>query len=627
MFDRRQLDLWLERGILLLVLAVLLVAPLATGAVGRASFLVVQTLTAGVMALFGLRLLVQPEPKLLWPPLAWIILAFALYAVGRYFTADLEIIARRELLRVLVYAFLFFAVVNNLHRQEHGQIIAFTLMGLGVLEAGYAIYQFVSGSNLVWNLVNPYRHRGTGTYINPNHLAGLLEMILPLSLAYLLLSRAKPLAKVFIGYAAVMMLAGILVSVSRASWMAVAVTLLVLCLVLLRYPNFRLRVAVLMLLLLIGALAAVRETDRFMVHLKTTPQPGNWGHDSRVAIWDAAWTMWRDHPWFGVGPGHFDYRFREYRPANLQARPDRVHNDYLNTLTDWGVAGAAIALAGLAALAVSVAQIWPHVRRGKKDFGDPLTNKFAFVLGASLGLFALAIHSAMDFNLQIPANAILAFVLAALLTGFNRFATERYWVRVGPWRRGMALTGLTAGVALFAWQDVRQGREEFWLRRAETAPPPSPQRQQFLERAFAAEPNDFELAYTIGELCRDQSWNGYGDADALARQAMGWYDRALQLNPYDAYSVLRTGMCLDWLGETNRAEPLFRQADALDPTGYYTAANIGWHFVQVNDYAAAWRWFERSLDLESKSNHIAESYLRIVQERLAEQARAPAAGQ
>jgi hypothetical protein len=72
--------------------------------------------------------------------------------------------------------------------------------------------------------------------------------------------------------------------------------------------------------------------------------------DVRYELWGAAVRMWKDYVWFGMGPGHFDHRFRAYRPAAIQLQPDRVHNDYLNTLVDWGVIGAAIITLALGAL-------------------------------------------------------------------------------------------------------------------------------------------------------------------------------------------------------------------------------------------------------------------------------------
>ena len=78
---------------------------------------------------------------------------------------------------------------------------------------------------------------------------------------------------------------------------------------------------------------------------------------------------------------------------------------------------------------------------------------------------------------------------------------------------------------------------------------------------------------------------------------MQWYARGMKLDPHDGYNYLRYGMCLDWLDKHDEAEPYFNRADALDPNGYYTAANIGWHYVQAGDYAAARPWLERSLRL------------------------------
>ena len=52
--------------------------------------------------------------------------------------------------------------------------------------------------------------------------------------------------------------------------------------------------------------------------------------------------IWQANYWWGAGPAHFDHLFRIYRDPHVQARADRVHNDYLNTLADWGVVGAVL---------------------------------------------------------------------------------------------------------------------------------------------------------------------------------------------------------------------------------------------------------------------------------------------
>src|SRR5208283_4510278 len=110
-----------------------------------------------------------------------------------------------------------------------------------------------------------------------------------------------------------------------------------------------------------------------------------------------------------------------------------------------------------------------HVRRAESDLGGRGTsNRFAFFLGASAGLLALAVHSAVDFNLHIPANAILGVTLLALLTSNLRFATERYWLSARLPVRLLATIVLAGGVAYLGWQGWRRGNESAWLRPAQS---------------------------------------------------------------------------------------------------------------------------------------------------------------
>ena len=131
------------------------------------------------------------------------------------------------------------------------------------------------------------------------------------------------------------------------------------------------------------------------------------------------------------------------------------------------------------------------------------------------------------------------------------------------------------------------------------------------------EPKNFESAYSIGEIFQARSFTGHRGYEALAQEAMNWFQRSIDLNPFYPFSHVRYGMCLDWLDKTDEGAKYFQRAYQLDPNGYYTAAYQGWHLFRLGDYPGAKKAFARSQSLQN--NPIAESYLEIIEEKLADE--------
>src|SRR5205807_10246578 len=84
-----------------------------------------------------------------------------------------------------------------------------------------------------------YRGRGSGTFISPNFLACYLAMLLPLALAYTLTGRLSHLQKVLVGYASLVIFAGIVCTISRGGWVATGVTMVIFFIFLLRQRDYR----------------------------------------------------------------------------------------------------------------------------------------------------------------------------------------------------------------------------------------------------------------------------------------------------------------------------------------------------------------------------------------------------
>ncbi|MEI7729287.1 MAG: O-antigen ligase family protein [Verrucomicrobiota bacterium] len=610
--DRERLDLLLERIILGLVLSILVFSTLALGGVRGDHFSIVLWLTAVVVGFWVARLWIAPKITFLWPPACWAVLGFAIYAVLRYHYSDIEYVARQEVLQILVYTTVFFVIVNNLYRQENSKIVVMSMVGLAMLLSFYAMYQAFGHSNKVWAMDRPlsYANRGSGTFFCPNSLAGFLEMLLPVAVMSAFSRRSGHAARIILGYAAMVILAGIAVTYSRGGWVACAVALTLLLIFGTRNIRARLIILVILLGLTVGGYYSIKQAHR--VVQRRVGEAMNMGHDRdlRYRIWPAAAELWLNQPWWGVGPAHFDHRFPPYRdPVNrMQARPVYVHNDFLNTLTDYGVVGFALMGAVWFLVFVGASQTWNRMSHATSDGAALRSSKSAFVAGAALGLIAILVHSLVDFNLHIPANALLAVTLMAFLTTYMRFATEQYWVPLATTGRAVATLVLIAAFFLLGVGGVRRFTEAYWLRQASRSTL-AEEKLGFLQKAFLAEPQNFETAHEIGEVYRLISWDGNDDWAKYAEAALPWYRQSMILNPYFSHAPMRYGMCLDWLKRPAEALPWFQHALTLDPNSYFMVGSLGWHYMQTGQYAIAKRYFERSVNLNFENNAQGWTYL------------------
>ncbi len=625
--SREQWDKWCERAILGLVMAILMFGPLAFGGVRPSEFLVLEALTVGVMLVWGLRLWLTPHAHLLWPPVCWFVLAFAGYAIVRYRFAELEYVARQELVRVLLYTALFLACVTNLYRRASLRWLTYGLILLGTLEACFAVYQFFTHAPRIWGLPRPqtYLDRAGGTYICPNHLAGFLEMILPLGLAYVVASRARPLTKVLLGYGCCAMAAGIVLTMSRGGWVAASFGLLVLLAVLAHTPRQWVALAVFVSILFGAGYLAYSHSVAMQSRLADMRKMIQRGvqNDTRFGLAAAAFRMWQDYPWFGVGPAHFDVRFRGYRAEHglFQKRPGRAHNDYLNTLADWGAVGGILVARPFAVVGGGLLRHRRDLRRIQKDPARSSHSVIPFLAGAVAGLAAILLHSATDFNMHIPANAILAVVLLALVSTTLRVACDKYWVTLSLAVRVAASVLLVGGVIFFGLTGVRTAHEDFWLRRAASLPELSADKAAALQQAWALEPGNAETAYKLGEQFRRRSFQGEDDYAQQAHSGMEWFERAARVNPYDSLSRLGMAACLDWTDQHEAAEGWYEQARKLDPNGVELREQMGWHCYLLGDYAQAISWFKQAFKLDWNISPLSRYYWPLAEQKLAEQQR------
>jgi len=345
-------------------------------------------------------------------------------------------------LKLTAYAALFFVILlypfgPSLHGEAERRfyryvLIAILIAGLSVAYIGI-LERFLWNGKILWFFV-PYDWgraqtalyvRARGPFVNPDHFAAFLNLVLPIAVAGLVFPtfitrRSGGPFHVFCAVAAVMIFIALLLSLSRAGWLGAIVGLSTLVLLASFIPagkrprllRFSRRVTVpFCAVMVVGALACAslfaggqgrRDVD---VRLKQTVKDGQ-GIDFRTAVWRDTMPMVRDFPLFGVGLGAFEDVFPHYQSPPWSAAAVReTHNDYLELLSSAGVVGFGLVLWFFAAVG------W-RLYKGLRML-PPEVLPLATALLAAIG--AMAFQEFFDFNLQIPANAILLTILIALL--------------------------------------------------------------------------------------------------------------------------------------------------------------------------------------------------------------------
>src|SRR5438093_657635 len=147
--DRARLDGWLARAILALLIGTLIAGPLLMGALRQQDFFWLELLGVAAGILWIPRVFINPELRIFCPPMLWPAIAFGVYAVIRYSTADLEYIARKELILVLFYLLFFVLCLNHFQSVKGCDIAIALLLTLAMVLSVFALVHLLPGTNTV----------------------------------------------------------------------------------------------------------------------------------------------------------------------------------------------------------------------------------------------------------------------------------------------------------------------------------------------------------------------------------------------------------------------------------------------------------------------------------------------
>ena len=444
-------------------------------------------------------------------------------------------------------------------------------------------------------------NRGHGIFLNGNHLAWFLNGTAFLTLGTACIGRAAVWVKIVLAYVAAVCLAGTLLTLSRGGLVGLGAGMavfLILSLTALGIGARDRRLAILLVTLAI--LTAVLGGGYYLFSQSLTVQAraSRILEDTyRVSLWPAAVRQAQLEPLLGTGAGSFTQLSRRLRDDSSEGDDTFAHNDWAQTMADFGYLG----------LVLITATFFLNGKTGFLGYVDalqqrmavasrPQSNSAAFGIGALSAMTAFAAHSFFDFNMQIPANALLASACA----GFLANSGVAPWGASGKRRAVRWLTGVascTGGIFLLVLL-FRHAEVEANSLRAENAliQGDYPLAEKLATDALAAAPRHARLRRILGETLLQDAATSKNPREQFVLSTYH-LRRATEFEPEERWNQLMLAISLSSLRKPQAAEIAHIEAIRLDPGNPAVHEYYALFLEGIGKNADAIRTYETSLIL------------------------------
>jgi O-antigen ligase len=328
-------------------------------------------------------------------------------------------------LMALSYGAIIYIIGNGTRSRNFMKWLVVSIIILGMMESIYGLIQYLGNYNYIWRVQRPtYENMATGTLINRNHYALLMNLCICTSLGYLYYRTLQLAGNSSISWRRLVSAPGF----AKIAWIVIWIVLMGIALVFstsrmgiaamffsigammiasrttTRHARHTTAVAVLLIVAIVGS-AIYIGVDALFERYENLSQEGL-SDTGRIALWRDAWKMIVKYPVFGQGFGTFRWTYPAYESVQPDIPAQYAHNDYLQAVAEVGVIG-------LALLLWTYGAIWRTAIRNLRNTADPLVRGAGIaMIGA---LTAIALQEITDFGLYIPGVA----VTAAFLVGLN----------------------------------------------------------------------------------------------------------------------------------------------------------------------------------------------------------------
>ena len=414
------------------IFGLLLFEPLAFGGVEPWAIFILEAGAAVLFIIWMIRQVSSEELQILGNPLFLPMGVFGILVVTQLVTGRTSY-AHDTIsngLRYVAYGLLCFLVTQSVRKTSQVKIVArlFCIYGYGV--AAFALFQGVASNGKLYWLRTP-RLGGWiyGPYVNHNHYAGLMEMLTPIPLVLALTDMVKGHHKMLAAATAAIMASTIFLCGSRGGMLAFVVQIAILSAILIRRRKSRkLALTLGIFFVLTGGLLAWLGGGKLVDRMASLDRETRTevSGQTREDINRDGLRMAMARPILGWGLGVFPTIYPQYRSFYTNLFVNEAHDDYMQLFVEMGVLGITVMLWFL------IVSYYQAIKKLKNWSTDP---NGAVALAVMLGITGIVVHSLVDFNLQIPANAALFYVLCTMAAMKTRFTPldrirQRRWHKV-----------------------------------------------------------------------------------------------------------------------------------------------------------------------------------------------------
>jgi len=316
------------------------------------------------------------------------------------------------LMWMLVYSLFFILIAFSIKDMDKLDNLLKIMSYFGFGLAVFAILQKAAWNGKIYWIREIASGTPFGPFVNRNHYAGFIGMLVPLTLGLAFTRRRRERGFLF-GFFALIMAVSLFLSLSRGGIVSFFAGTALFALIL-SWQRFRAKKVwaiaafILGVLLYLSYLGIDPVIDRFYQTDIT--------REERFAVWSETLRAFRDFYLTGSGLGTFINVFPLYSSGRFASLYDHAHNDYLEFILETGIIGTAL-------LSLFLFLSLRTLLGGQWD-GRPGIIKTATVSS----LFSIMVHSLFDFNLHITSNALMLSFVFGLLLAASRISREKQGV-------------------------------------------------------------------------------------------------------------------------------------------------------------------------------------------------------